>query len=159
MVRIAGFKGAIEDPEEMLTIARESCKGDVQLFRADMVFGQTHLKTAADHAIRSIKEGRNSSSSVATETMLYAAGTRQIVKAIEKMGIRYGDSEIALVAFRDFDVKRFEEKTHFRRDDSVLEGDVEMLREFGITGKEVAAVGEQKAVDLVLERVALVDLL
>lgn len=159
MVRIAGFKGVVDDPEKTLAIARKNCNGDFQLLRADMVFGQAHLQTAVDHASRSLREGRNSSSSIATEMMLYAAGTRQIGKAIEKMGIRSGDAEIALVAFGDFDFKEFEEKTLLRRDDSVLVGNWGMLREFGISDRELASVPESKAFDLVLERVALVDML
>ncbi|MFQ6128433.1 MAG: KEOPS complex subunit Cgi121 [Thermoplasmata archaeon] len=161
MVLIAGMSGRVSDAEEILQAARESCgkEGSVQLMRASMVFGRIHLESAADHAIRSFEQGRNSSNSLATETLLYASGTRQIDKAIEKMGIREGDTEIALVAFGDFSLGRFLKTVSFTQDDSVLEGDTTMLSDFGISEKEISSVPESKAFDLVLERVALVDLL
>lgn len=158
---IAGLKGEFSDPEAMLSAARNCCgsDGSAQLLNSSMIFGRIHLESAVDHAIRSFKEGRNSSNSLATEALLYSSGTRQIDGAIEKMGIRQGDSGIAVVAFGTFDLDAFLEKTGFVQDDTVLEGDAAMLSEFGIGDKEIASVPESKAFDLVLERVALVDML
>jgi tRNA threonylcarbamoyladenosine modification (KEOPS) complex Cgi121 subunit len=160
-VTVAGLKGEVTDPEAILSAARDSCGSDcsVQLMRSSMVFGRIHLESAADHAIRSFEQERNSSNSLATEALLYASGTRQIDGAIEKMGIRRGDSEIALVAFGEFDLTEFLEKMNFVQDDSVLEGDASMLSEFGITEKEIESVPGPKVFDIILERVALVDIL
>jgi KEOPS complex subunit Cgi121 len=160
MVLLAGLSGKVADTDGVLRTARDMCGADasVQLMRASMVFGRIHLESATDHAIRAFEQGRNTSNSLATETLLYASGTRQIDKAIEKMGIRKGDSEVALVAFGKFSLGEFLEEAGFKRDDSVLEGDASMLTEYGITEKEVASVPESKVFDLVLERVAMVDL-
>lgn len=156
-----GLKGEVSDPEALLNVARDCCRSDgsVQLMRSSMVFGRIHLESAADHAIRSFEQGRNSSKSLATEALLYASGSRQIDRAVEKMGIRRGDSEIALVAFGGFDLMEFLEKTNLVQDESVLEGDASMLSDFGITKKEISSVPKSKVFDVVLERVALVDLL
>lgn len=158
---IVGLKGEVSDPEKTLNAARSCCESDgsVQLMRSHMIFGRIHLESAVDHAIRSFEEGRNSSNSLATEVLLYSSGTKQIDVAIEKMGIREGDSRIALVAFGAFDLSAFLEKMNFVQDDNVLEGDISMLSEFGIDSKEIASVPESRVFDLVLERVALVDLL
>jgi KEOPS complex subunit Cgi121 len=160
MVLLAGLRGDISDVAEALASARDACRGDasVQLLRASMVFGRVHLESAADHAIRSFQQGRNISNSLAVETLLYSSGTRQIDKAIEKMGIREGESEIALVAFGEFALDGFLIKTRLEQDDRVLDGDASMLAEFGISEKAVSSVPESKVFDLVLERVAMVDI-
>ncbi|MFQ6106984.1 MAG: KEOPS complex subunit Cgi121 [Thermoplasmata archaeon] len=161
MVHLAGLRGDVTDAEGLLKSARESCgpNGSVQLLRASMVFGRVHLESAAEHAARSFEQGRNSSNSLATEALLYASGSTQISKAIEKMGIGEGDSEMALIAFGEFDLKRFVGLAKLTRDDDVLEGDLGMLPLFGITEKEMASVSESKVFDLVLEKVAMVDIL
>lgn len=161
MALLAGLRGEVSDSEKVLGTARDAGGADasVQLMRASMVFGRIHLESAIDHAIRSFEQGRNASNSLATETLLYASGTRQIDRAIKKMGIREGDSEIALVAFGEFSLAELLEKANFKQDDSVLDGDASMLIEYGISEKEIASVPESKVFDLVLERVAIVDLL
>ncbi len=161
MVILAGLRGEVSGAEDALRAARNAGGADasVQLMRASMVFGRIHLESATDHAIRAFEQGRNASNSLATETLLYASGTRQIDRAIKKMGIREGDSEIALVAFGEFSLGELLEKANFKQDDSVLDGDALMLIEYGLSEKEIASVPESKVFDLVLERVAVVDLL
>jgi len=161
MVILAGLRGEVSGAEDALRAARNAGGADasVQLMRASMVFGRIHLESATDHAIRAFEQGRNASNSLATETLLYASGTRQIDRAIKKMGIREGDSEIALVAFGEFSLGELLEKANFKQDDSVLDGDALMLIEYGLSEKEIASVPESKVFDLVLERVAMVDLL
>lgn len=158
---MAGLRGEVSNAEEVLRTARDAGGVDasVQLMRASMVFGRIHLESAIDHAIRSFEQARNASNSLATETLLYASGTRQIDGAIKKMGIREGDSEIALVAFGEFSLAELLEKANFKQDDSVLDGDASMLVGYGISEKEIASVPDSKVFDLVLERVAMVDLL
>ena len=45
------------------------------------------------------------------------------------------------------------------QDASVLEGDRETLKRFGITGLEIRTVPEAKYGDLILEKVAMVDVI
>ena len=161
MAFLAGLRGEVSGAEDALRAARNAGAADasVQLMRASMVFGRIHLESATDHAIRAFEQGRNASNSLATETLLYASGTRQIDRAIKKMGIREGDSEVALVAFGEFSLGELLEKANFKQDDSVLDGDASMLIGYGISKKEIASVPESKVFDLVLERVAMVDVL
>jgi len=161
MTLLAGLRGKVSNSEDALRTARDAGGEDasVQLMRASMVFGRIHLESAIDHAIRSFEQGRNASSSLATETLLYASGTRQIDRAIEKMGITEGDSEVALVAFGEFSLGEFLGEADFKQNDSVLDGDASMLTEYGISEKEMASVPRSKVFELVLEKVAMVDLL
>ena len=118
MVILAGLRGEVSNSEEVLRTARDAGGADasIQLMRASMVFGRIHLESAIGHAIRAFEQGRNASNSLATETLLYASGTRQIDRAIKKMGIREGDSGIALVAFGEFSFDEFLEKADFKQE-------------------------------------------
>ena len=48
---------------------------------------------------------------------------------------------------------------NLKRDDKVLEGDVDTLKRFGITEDELSTIPESKYGDLLLEKVALVDII
>src|SRR5438552_741788 len=71
----------------------------VQLMRADRVYGADHLRHAAALAARAFTEGRARSADVATETLLYAAGERQIGKALAFLGLAEGATSVAVVAW------------------------------------------------------------
>ena len=43
-------------------------------------------------------------------------------------------------------------------DDKVLEGDIDTLKKFGINKKAIATVSEERYGDLILEKVAMVDI-
>jgi len=45
------------------------------------------------------------------------------------------------------------------RDDKVLEGDIDTLRKFGITQQELMTVPKNKHGNLILEKVAMVDVI
>jgi tRNA threonylcarbamoyladenosine modification (KEOPS) complex Cgi121 subunit len=92
------------------------------------------------------------------ECLLYASGERQISKAQEKMGIKSGTERVALVLFGP----RIEDALSaldLVRDDAVLDASVEKALRFGVEQKEIDALGPERASDLVLERVAFVDIL
>jgi tRNA threonylcarbamoyladenosine modification (KEOPS) complex Cgi121 subunit len=92
------------------------------------------------------------------ETLLYASGERQITKAMKKVGLRPGAERVALVLFDVEDVGAVLCALELRRDDAVLEPSLEKARRFGITEQELRAVTHDKYQELVLERVAFVDL-
>jgi KEOPS complex subunit Cgi121 len=100
------------------------------------------------------------------EILLHASGNRQIKKALS-MGVRNGRNNVILVAvgvkIQDAAVDELENLV-----DSSDAVDVtrygpgkrdSIVSFFGITEREIAAVGEAKIPELVLERVALVDVL
>lgn len=131
------------------------------LFDANRLAGRRHVEAALRHAWRSWTSGEPIANSLEMEALLYAAGTRQCQVAAF-FGIHPGENQ-AYVAIcppapgiQDplSDLMRFvdeewEEISPARR---------ERLAElFEITPEEVAVVGEERFSDLVLERVALLD--
>ncbi len=131
----------------------------IQALDADKLAGEEHLKFAVEKAISSFKTGRNIANDLAKEIMLYAAGTRQINKSM-RLGVHNGENNIALVAIgEDIDVSEFNEITpkpviqyNKSKNDTLMEI-------FNITEKETKSVGNDKIPELVLERVALVDVI
>ncbi len=143
-------------PEERLAVARKL--GDLQLLDARLVCGRDHLLSAAEHAQRAMHEGTNAAKTLAVEFVLYASGERQIADALAKMGVRRDTTEFALVLFGGSDAEEVLAALGLRRDDAVLDFSSAKLAAFGITAKEIESVPPGRAADLVLERVALVDL-
>ncbi len=89
--------------------------------------------------------------------MLYAAGSRQIGKAM-KFGIHRGHNNVVLVAAGEApELSLFDEikpaqvlAYNASKKDAIMKA-------FGITKEEIEAAGEEKIPELVLERVALLD--
>ncbi len=105
-----------------------------------------------------MREGTNVAKSPAVEFVLYASGERQIADALRKMGIREDTTEFAVVLFGDANPGDVLAALDLTRDDAVLAPSREKLVAFGITEAELASVPPDRMTDLVLERVALVDL-
>lgn len=127
------------------------------LLRADRVYGADHLAHAATLAARAVEEGRARSADVATETMLYAAGERQIQRALALVGLHEGARAVALVAWED--PSAFAAREGWTRDDALLAGSGDALDALGITPAERAMLPPERWGDLVLEKVALTDVL
>lgn len=145
----------MDDPPRMLEALR--ALGEGAAVDADLVCGRDHLQSAAMHALRSFDRGANACSTLGMETVLYASGERQISKALVKMGLRPGAERVALALF-DADADAVLQTLGLRRDDAVLEPSVEKAKRFGISEAELRAVPPDRYPDLVLERVAFVDL-
>ena len=156
-VEILGARGAPARPEVRLGAAGSS--GEVQLLDARLVCGRDHLVSAAEHAERAMREGTNVAKSLAVEFVVYASGERQIADAPAKMGIRADTTEFAVAILGGEDQADVLRALDLVRDDAVLEPTPTKLRSFGLTDAEIASVPPDRASDLVLERVALVDLL
>ncbi|USZ66777.1 KEOPS complex subunit Cgi121 [Halorussus salilacus] len=69
----------------------------VQAFDADLVVGVDHLRTAVERADRALDRGENVARDPAVEILLYAAGRRQINRALE-MGVDEGEHDVVVVA-------------------------------------------------------------
>lgn len=148
-----------QGPEVLRRVKALPPASEVQLFDARLVFGRDHLISAAEHALRAFQRGSNSASSVALETLVYASGERQIHEALSKMGLSEATEEVAIVdlggAVRD-DLLAL---LGLHRDEAVLEPHERYLEDYGIAPELRATVPPGAFADLVLERVALVDLL
>jgi KEOPS complex subunit Cgi121 len=130
-------------------------------FNADMMAGRAHVEAAMIRALRSMRAGTAISSSLEMEALLFAAGSRQCSLA-ERFGIREGENRAYVclcppddAAFRDLSALM----DFVDEDWEILsEEKQERLREaFGITPAELQAAGHARFRDLVLERVALLE--
>ena len=175
MIRVVGVKGKVKSRDNFIRKVEEYSKSfnvAIQVVDADLVYGFNHLYSAAQHAIRAVRRGTNSMKSLAMEILLYAAGERQIKNAIEKIGVKdnskgfvfvivddVADIKDARGKISDEEVNKMLEELHLFRDDSVLKGDKKVLERFGISKNELDTVGEGRYEKLVLEKVAMVDIL
>ena len=73
----------------------------VQAFDARYVADREHLATALRYAARAHRRGDAIARDPAVETLLYAAGRRQIDRALE-MGVGEGEHDVAVVVASDF---------------------------------------------------------
>jgi len=73
--------------------------GEVVLLDPEMVCGRDHILSAVMHAERALRNGTNRSKTLLTETILYAAGDRQIGRALEKMRPKNGKDGMVAVLF------------------------------------------------------------
>ena len=144
----------------------------IQALDALLIAGEEHLKSAVKKAIRAVAKNQSITSDLGLEILLYASGRRQIGRALA-MGVAEGEKKVAVVIVdaegeRDLEVVAEEVK----RAAGLVEMPLQELevnhnndkkehvkRFFAITEAELNAVGEDKLNLLVLERVALLDVL
>jgi len=157
---VAGAKASAMSPEAVVRTAAEwaSSRGaEVCLLDARSVFGRDHLESAALHAIRARDSRTMSSRSVAMETLLYAAGARQVQDAIRSVGLRADTTAIGVILFGSTRLDDFIRDMGWTRDDGVLNAEVKSLEAFGIPDQAARTVSESQRTDLVLEKVAMLD--
>lgn len=137
-------------------VLADSVKADAQtlVVDGDMVFGVDHLDSALAHASKAVVEGRNASDSLAMETILYASGERQLSSALRKMGVTQ-ETEMVVLAVVAGSYSPGEGWS--RLEDSPGPPDKARLKRFGVTEKEMSTIAADKLSELVLERVAAVD--
>lgn len=153
---IRAYRGHVRDVRALVERVRGT---PLQLMRADRVYGADHLRHAAALAARAAREGRARSADLATETLVYAAGERQVSKALALLGLHDGAREIAAVAWDAGTLDALAAAEAWTRDDSLLAGDKRALEAFGVTEEERAMLPRERWGDFILERVALSDVL
>lgn len=162
MIRILEGTVCIEDIDIFLSKTKEITKGRdliILALDADKLAGEKHLMFAVEKAMNSFKAGRNIASDLGKEIMLYAAGTRQINRAM-RIGVHNGKNNIVLVSIgEDIDLSSFNEITPKNVLQYYVSKNTALMDIFNITDEEIKAAGEDKIPELVLERVALVDVL
>ncbi|MDZ5812942.1 KEOPS complex subunit Cgi121 [Halorubrum sp. AD140] len=147
----------------------------VQAFDADLVVSATQLREAARLAARAIARGEAVARDPGVEILLYAAGSRQIDRALE-LGVAEGE-RAAVVLVSDFGDVSGADRPPADLDEAVegvrglavgsagiIDGDdlngafdADRVREFyGVTDRELAATTGDLA-DVVRERVTLLD--
>lgn len=163
-IQIIGAKGSIESKEQFLKRVSDFVTNSpmekgmlLQFLNADLVCGRQHVQTALEHAQRAFQRGNAISDTLAMEILLYTAGEVQISSALAKIGIRNGCENVAVVAGQGIDIGALIAHLNLVRDDSVLECSETKLRSFGISPHEISAAGRDGIMELVLEKVAMVD--
>lgn len=134
------------------------CGCAIQAFDARYVAGPRHVAAAIDHANQAVDHDDMIASDRTIEILCYAAGRRQIDRALE-IGVRPGADPVPVVIVIDGDdePRAAGQVREFVTDDSVLgvKRDPPLIREYyGITDAEVDAT-DASLEDLVIERVAL----
>jgi KEOPS complex subunit Cgi121 len=167
----------IASVSEFLTVLKaivEQHAVTIQALDTDLVVSEAHLHAAVNKALRAVKKGTNITSELGMEILIYAAGKRQIGRALA-MGVTEGQKRIACIIVAtapetDLDavVAAVKTRTGLSEEPHALQPSefeqdapkrARLKRFFGITDKELSAVGEEKLQLLVLERVALLDVL
>jgi KEOPS complex subunit Cgi121 len=173
MITILCTRGTIANIDSFVQKLLEFSKKEnlvVQAFDATAIYNTDHLISATTHAKRAFDQGTNATNSLALEILLYAAGDRQIQKAIKKIGVRKGKQRIAFLFTDeksqkkhrqpdDTVIKRLLQTFHLTLDKTVLQGDRTTLKRFGITTQELSTISEEKYGDIILEKIALVDVI
>ena len=166
--------GSVSEFLAVLKAIAEQHAVTIQALDTDLVVSEAHLHSAVKKALRAVKKGTNITSELGMEILVYAAGKRQIGRALA-MGVTEGQKRIAFIivataAETDLDavVAAVKTRTGLNEEQNALqtlefEQDASkrarLKRFFGITDRELSAVGEEKLQQLVLERVALLDVL
>ena len=162
LIGVAGGRIQPERADRLFDEAKEVASRlgvEILLMDAEMVFGKAHLDSAVVHAFRAFERGTNVADTRMMEVMLYASGERQLSTAIKKMGVKEGTTRVAVVVSEVTKLDAVLSGLKVERDDAVLEGDVESLVRFGISRQTIHDTPEERRIDLVLERVAVVDML
>ena len=168
VVGVAGGRGTVADVDELLrklAVIDQTRGTTSQIFDASRVAGVEHLVHAARSALIAHATKSNFASSLAIELVCWVAAERQIERAFDKVGVRPGDGELALLTvgtssaqvktaiakiFRELKVEQDDAVLGLKREKfSVLQ------KTFSISQEELRVAPLQK---LVLERVALLAL-
>jgi KEOPS complex subunit Cgi121 len=173
MITILGTHGTIKNidlfVQKLLAFSKEEDLV-IQACDARVIYGKDHLISAATHAKRAFQQGTNATNSLALEILLYAAGERQIQKAIQKIGVKKGKQQIVFILIDSLNrkrkgnlnkgvVQRLLKTFHLTIEENALKGDRNTLKRFGIPNRELSTIPVEKYGELILEKVALVDVI
>ena len=168
MIKVVGAKGSVKDVDVFLKQVVAFSQNQsfvVQVFDAEVIFGKKHLVSAVEHAVRAFDRKTNTTNSLSMEILLYASGERQLKLAIPKVGVKKGQSNVAFVFFKDDKeigdslIQELLKELSLVRDDKVLDGDATTLQKFGLDERQIKTVTKAKYGDLILEKVAMVDII
>lgn len=139
----------------------------IQGLNSDLIAGERHLGFAVEKALRAFAEGKNVAKDLGIEIMRYAAGERQIGRSF-LIGLSEGENRAAFIVLGEKEKvekalsglkELIEEKPCAEQLAYTAEKRERILEKFAIEEPEIEAAGEERIPELVLERVALADLL
>lgn len=157
------FAGRSEKPGTALlaeAAAMFGAGGSVRLLNADLVFGIDHVRSAFEKAARAFDNEQNVSDSLATETMLYMSGCRQIQEAVDLFRLKgEGRGVVCIADTAQASKESLASGLSIDEDERVMT-DIENkgVHRFGVGDAEAGTVPKDGVLELVLERVAGVDI-
>ncbi len=155
---VLGARGKI-NIEDAIKKLKDFCS-PCQIFDASVICGKEHILAACHHAEKAFKYKKNVAKSLDMEILLYVAGKRQINEAIKFAGAKNnGKYAFLFYGKSEEEAKKFIESLGLKIDDSLLEPSIKKIKKFGITEKELKTVSKSKYADLVLERMAMLNVL
>lgn len=143
-IEIVGFKGKIEDISTILKKVdsiKDNCCNNciIQLMDANAIAGKKHLLHGVIHAILSFKRGTNLANDLGIEVVLRTSAQRQISKALNVLGLKEKEMDIAIVLINCPDYFIEELSEIFIRDDNVLKPKTPILKDiYNISDEELA---------------------
>ena len=150
--------------KELRDIARQYTT-HIICFNADMLAGRAHAQFSVEHAVRAFQERAAISNTIEMESLLYAAGSRQCNIA-SSFGVHSGLNHLYVCCYPAPGKEVWECLAHLFQFTGgikdVLDGEKRerLMQLFDIPSEEVEATGnEDSIVDLVLERVTLLNVL
>ncbi|ACL18050.1 KEOPS complex subunit Cgi121 [Methanosphaerula palustris] len=154
----------VNDPADLLVAIRaiaEKNSTHIILFDQDRMAGRKHAEAALAHAARSCSEQRMIARTFEMEALLYAAGSRQCTVGRE-FGIHKGENHCYVCLCPDVPEVWDALCAHITiipvvEEMSSSEKRARLMKLFSITETELAVIGEERMNELVLERVALLE--
>jgi KEOPS complex subunit Cgi121 len=154
----------IENPSQCLQRVRQIGRRYgvvIILFNAEMMAGLPHVHSALQHAFRAFDQGSAISSSPEMEALLYASGSRQCRVGV-RFGVHSGKNLVYLcICPGNEEVRRIflkhGEILHHDWDVILPEKKARLMDLFGITPEELKVAGQSRITELILERVALLE--
>ncbi|HNX16823.1 MAG TPA: KEOPS complex subunit Cgi121 [Methanoregula sp.] len=130
-------------------------------FDAEKLAGRRHAETALRHAHRAFAEGTAISNSFEMEALLYAAGSRQCSVGVS-FGLHDGENHLYVCCCPAPEGVWKDLAAHLQFGGEPCEimspqKATRLCALFDVTPDEIAAVGEDRIADLVLERVAMLE--
>lgn len=136
----------------------------IQAMDARKIAGMRHVEFAVEKALHAKECNNNVAKDLGVEIMRYASGKRQIGGAFS-MGVHSGKNDVVIVVLGTAEnvEQSLQDLKPIVSESPVMDYTVskkdELLGQFSITDAEIEAIGEEMLPDLVLERVALVNIL
>ncbi|MDR0438843.1 MAG: KEOPS complex subunit Cgi121 [Methanocalculaceae archaeon] len=157
------YEAKIAINDTMTTLARindiaKETASTIVVFDAKKIAGPNHIRSAIRNASRSFACGKPIARTLAMEILLCASGQRQCSLA-PRFGLHEGEN-VLFVVIIEGDAERAQEllnkivipKTH-----GMTASRATLMEEFGITEDELSVVGDERIEELVIERIALMN--
>ena len=166
LVEIHQVRFHVEDNQRFLQTLRSLGKENqctFICFNRNSVVGKKHVEVAIRFAFRSFNSYSPISRSIEVEALLYAAGTRQ-TGLIGTFGIQTGKNDCYLcilppVERGESDLREFMKFVDEENWEDLPQKKIQHLQKlFGITDDEIHVTGIERISDLILERVALLNI-